>query len=138
MGGEARNGSLTAQMFGLRCGEAKFKLFSGQTSFIIHRPTLIFLSLQWTRTVTSCTFPDLGKTLCVFVYHSVCLRFPTKWFLLEARQTATETVVWHGRTRESERMRDRRGRRGGSRGGKVDCASVQPSPSFPQTRGKQQ
>lgn len=90
------------------------------------------MSLQWTRIMTSCTVSDLGKKLCVFVYKSVCLRIPTKWFLLEGRQTAIETVVWHSWKRgERARVRDRTGKRGGWWGGKVDCASVHPSSSFP-------
>lgn len=60
-------------------------------------------SLQWSRIMTSCTTSNLGKKLWAFVYKSVCLRFPTKWFLLEGRQTAIETVVWHSWKRERER-----------------------------------
>lgn len=46
------------------------------------------------------------QCVCVFVCKSVCLRFPTKWFLLERRQTAIETVVWLSQKRESERERE--------------------------------
>lgn len=45
----------------------------------------------------------------------VCMRFPTKRFLLEGRQTAIETVVWP--SRERERARETEGeKRGGTAG----------------------
>lgn len=58
--------------------------------------------------MTFCTMSDPGKKVCAYVCEYVCLRFTTKWFLLEGRQTAIETVVWHGqkRGRESETERE--------------------------------
>lgn len=34
------------------------------------------------------------------------LKFPTKWFLPERRQTVLETVVWHGQKGERGEMRE--------------------------------
>lgn len=68
------------------------------------------------------------ETVGVCVWESVSEIPPLSGFLLEGRQTAIETVVWHSRKRKSKRA----AKRGGWRGGEVDCASVHPSSSFPE------